>query len=276
MSFGSLTSLENWEGVQKANLSSFSDLIFSRALSRSDLTNIFLRLFDKTSCLGLLELGCGGGGFIGTLLHLLKNHGVVSITGVDWSRDLGKQFKAVVDLRGINSSFVESDLFAPDLCSRLQQYDVVASGGLIEHFLGAKFNYICDLHDQLCRPGGKVLISVPNLLGVRYYWHSTFDRENFMQHSLDVMRPEVLIAYYKQKGYVVDFCGYYGDLPLWWSSDHLAWRDMGLRPKVGSLVLRFYNRLVVPLMSVLPTSISPSFFCPYLMLVATKPLSQGS
>jgi hypothetical protein len=82
-------------------------------LSRSGFSNTLLRLFGKTSSLGLLELGCCGGGFIGTLLHLLKDSGVVSITGVDWSRDLGKQFKAAVVLRWINSSFVESDLLLP-------------------------------------------------------------------------------------------------------------------------------------------------------------------
>ncbi len=119
------------------------------------------------------------------------------------------------------------------------------------------------------------MIYVSNLLGVRCYWYTIFDRENFIQHSLDSMRPELLIAYYKQKGY--EFCGYYGDLPLWWwSSDHLAYRDMGLRSKVGSLVLCFYSHLVVPLISVLPGSVSPSFCCPYLMLVATKSSSQGS
>ncbi len=94
------------------------------------------------------------------------------------------------------------------------QYDVVFSGGFIEHF--PEFEKMIAVHARLVKPGGYVYITAPNFGGsVQYRLHKWLDGENLARHyvpAMDVQKWEqVLIA----NGFEIIRSGYIGGIDFW-------------------------------------------------------------
>lgn len=100
----------------------------------------------------VLELGCGTGGF----LLYLKARGVTDFLGVDADRNLAEVIPADIDNR------VVLDDVAAALRTGCGTFDRVVLLDVLEHFTAAGAAELIGLVASVLRPGGKVVIRVPN------------------------------------------------------------------------------------------------------------------
>lgn len=106
-----------------------------------------------------LELG-GGGSRI--LPYLGRKFGF-RVIGTDFSQRGCVLLKANLSLLGIDGGVVCEDLFHSSLAP--DSFDLVYSSGLIEHFDDTAA--VVAEHLRLLKPGGKLVLVVPNLQGVQ-------------------------------------------------------------------------------------------------------------
>jgi SAM-dependent methyltransferase len=109
----------------------------------------------------VLEIGCGSGKIVAQASRQLQTRGVgldIRLDGLRYARGLSKYL-------GVDTcSFVCGNGFQlpfPD-----GSFDAVFSGGVIEHFTPSQTEAMVHEHVRVCRPGGRVIVSVPNALNV--------------------------------------------------------------------------------------------------------------
>jgi len=263
MPYGELTTLGTWEANAGEKRSTQQKSLY---LDQQGISQAFQERFSSVHNASMLELGCGSGYFCCQIAHWIGLEKITSATGIDWSEPLGKSFTTSVQGLGLPTTFIQANLLDPALPTTTPQSDIVISGGLVEHFVGLDFHTILNLHHQLLRPNGKLVISFPNLLGIRYLWHRLFDYENLSDHSLDAMRPDIICSFYRERGYRIELVAYYGVNRLWWNSgdSRSQWTTFA-----GHLCLKVYNKLMGKLLD-WATPRQPSFYSPYCMIIATK------
>jgi SAM-dependent methyltransferase len=103
-----------------------------------------------------IDLGCGGGEF----LCFLRESGFADLKGID----ISPQQVALAQQRGLENVFVGDVLTA--LPSEPQQYDVIAALNLLEHLTRDELFTLLDAVKAHLKPGGVLLVVVPNARGV--------------------------------------------------------------------------------------------------------------
>jgi 2-polyprenyl-3-methyl-5-hydroxy-6-metoxy-1,4-benzoquinol methylase len=130
----------------------------------------------------VLEVGCAPGkwlAFMSTEFGLKPN-------GIEYSEAGMQATIRNFQLLGLTPGRIQTgDFFQakPD-----RQFDVVMSFGFIEHFSDA--DSVVDLHLQWLKPGGTLILGVPNFRGVYYFLQKLLDNQILEKHNLDVMSPE--------------------------------------------------------------------------------------
>ena len=66
-----------------------------------------------------------------------------------------------------------------------RQFDVVMSIGFIEHF--DNVDHIVDLHLRLLKPGGILILGIPNFQGIYYFVQKILNKELLDAHNLSIM-----------------------------------------------------------------------------------------
>lgn len=69
-----------------------------------------------------------------------------------------------------------------------RQFDVVMSFGFIEHF--SNVNNVVNLHTQWLKPGGTLILGVPNFRGINYFLQKLLNATILDKHNLEIMSPE--------------------------------------------------------------------------------------
>jgi hypothetical protein len=134
---------------------------------------------------------------------------------VDFS-DNARLYLAAMDAIGKDATLFQQDVFefvAP------HQFDVVSSFGLVEHFAGRDLDRLLHIHHELTRPGGLVVIEMPNFRGVQRMWHTVVDKPNLDLHNLEAMRIETFDVFVKL-GYTDVFRDYFGGFKVWQDPGH--------------------------------------------------------
>jgi SAM-dependent methyltransferase len=104
---------------------------------------------------------------------------------------------------------IEADLFDGAVAGRFSgKFDVVLSRGLIEHFDDPR--RAVEIHLQLLRPGGTLMVSIPNMRGANYLQALLFNRRLIPMHNREIMRMGVFRSLFARKDLETLFCGYYG------------------------------------------------------------------
>jgi len=116
--------------------------------------------------------------------------------------------------------------------------------GFIEHF--ENFNEVMDKHVQLVKPGGALLIMVPNKRFLRKWYGYLCDYENLKVHNLKCMSKTVFRRFAQRNGLVVKHLEYWGGFPY---SVH---QELNLFQKVIYKVMRGVFRRINPIISRLP------------------------
>jgi len=132
----------------------------------------------------VLEIGCAPGKMLAWVAAALG----ARVSGLDYSpRGLG-QARRLFDALQLNADFRCEDLRQTTFPAA--SFDFVYSIGVIEHFADPR-GIVRD-HLSLVRPGGTVLMTVPNYRGMYGYLQRYFDADSLLLHNLDIMSCDAL------------------------------------------------------------------------------------
>ena len=108
----------------------------------------------------ILEVGAGGSHTLGATAGRLR----CEAYGIEPDRDGIKKTVEMADLEDAAVRMIRGDGFYLPFAD--DRFDVVYSLGLVEHFEQSDTNSLIAEHTRVCRPGGTVIIGVPNLLNL--------------------------------------------------------------------------------------------------------------
>jgi 2-polyprenyl-3-methyl-5-hydroxy-6-metoxy-1,4-benzoquinol methylase len=199
----------------------------------------------------VLEIGCAPGKH---LAYLAKMRGA-KVYGLDYSEPGIANSRELFRRLGLEAEFRCEDLFSSTFPER--SFDLVYSLGVVEHFQNPK--PAIESHLAMAKPGGVVLITVPNYGGLYGRIQRYFDPENLGIHNLDIMnRAELLrLAPVDMVGDARAFRG--GRLSPWIINFEKKWSAPVAR--VVALTLNVLGLLQ-------PFEVGP--LCPVLMLKMTR------
>ncbi|WP_256003133.1 class I SAM-dependent methyltransferase [Pedobacter deserti] len=199
------------------------------------------------------------GGFPGYYAVFLKRYFNLDVTLLDYFIH-EPVTRALLEANGLgvhDIAVIETDLFSykPE-----KQYDLVLSCGLIEHFKDTAD--IIQRHIDFVRPGGSLMITLPNFRALNGWFQKRFDKENYDKHNIDCMDPQLLRQICERAGLDVVQSRYYGHFSLWLENEkekpatvRLLKKTLWFAGKVFTKVLPFNSRALSP----------------YIMLEARKP-----
>lgn len=133
----------------------------------------------------MIELGCAPSEM---LLEICMRFGLEPF-GIEYSESGYRATVKEFERKKIDSSgIMQGDLTDPEFRHQYREYfDVVYSGGLIEHFSNPID--IVGYHVELLKPGGSLVVSIPNLRAPLYrHVLSITDSTVLAIHNLDIMK----------------------------------------------------------------------------------------
>lgn len=147
------------------------------------------------------------GGFPGVFAAMFYKRGVKDVTILDFyiNNDIVRNFERINNLPEACIRCVESDFFKFKTESK---YDTVFSYGFIEHFEDTKD--VIGRHVELLSDKGRMLIILPNFLGLNGKIQRRFDKSNLDAHNLKSMDIDFLketIKPFNLKNVSVDYIG---------------------------------------------------------------------
>jgi SAM-dependent methyltransferase len=200
-----------WESKTDLSVKIPENYLFYR-----ELASIVKRDSVKTA----IELG----GFPGYYAVFLKKYLKLDVTLLDYfvHPPITRQLLQVNGLAEGAIGIIETDLFTFE---PRQQYDLVLSCGLIEHF-----NDTADIikrHINFVKPGGTLFITLPNFKAVNGWFQQKFDKENYDKHNINCMDPALLAAICEKAGLTDVKAGYFGHFSVWLENERQ--RSLGIR-----------------------------------------------
>ena len=132
----------------------------------------------------VLEIGCAPGKW---LAYLAGRHGLVP-AGIEYSPEGLRATRRNFELLGVtNAELIEGDFFA---LAPEPRFDAVASYGLVEHFDDP--GSVLDRHVAWLKPGGRLVIGVPNFRGLHGALQRMLDPKILALHNLGGQEHEDL------------------------------------------------------------------------------------
>ncbi len=172
-----LTSKEYWEEYYKKTQT--SKVKISRIVSEYDqLWEILLSQNEANPPKTILEIG----GYPGRYLAYLSDKFSLVPTCLDYNSDVSK-IEECMKIFDVNDyKVLQTDIFNHQI---EKQYDIVISLGFVEHF--SDYNQILDKHCEYLKPGGTLLIMIPNKRWLRKWYGYIVDYDNLKAHNLKCM-----------------------------------------------------------------------------------------
>jgi 2-polyprenyl-3-methyl-5-hydroxy-6-metoxy-1,4-benzoquinol methylase len=173
------------------------------------------RSFDRALAAGLrriasgatgeaIEIGCAPGRW---LAFLAREFGV-RVSGIEYTPDGVAATRRNLELLGVNNANIQEADFLST--TPTAGYDVVLSLGFIEHFTDVET--VFRLHADWARPGGQVIIGVPNFRGIHGLLQRALDRDVLALHNLTIMDTDRLASLGSASGLVTESVEYLGSL----------------------------------------------------------------
>lgn len=193
------------------------------------------------------------GGFPGLFAAAFYLRGIKDITILDFyiNKDLIRNFEIKNNLPEGTIKYIESDFF--DFKSE-KKYDIVFSYGFIEHFENT--TDVINRHINLMSENGKLLIIIPNFLGLNGKIQQQFDKQNLDAHNLNAMDINSLKEI--MKSFNLNNCSveYIGKPMVW------------IEPKPENLKKRKWVKLLSYLVKLFP--IKGKFLSPFVAIYAER------
>lgn len=170
--------------------------------------DILSKLIRENSVKAAIELG----GFPGYYATYLRKYEQIETTLLDYfiHEDITRQLLEANGLDAGCVEIIEADLFN---YTSVNQYDMVLSFGLIEHFEDTRT--IIETHLQFLKEEGVLFITLPNFRGLNGWVQKTFDPENYQKHNIKSMDPEMLAQCFRDFGLKNVSSCYYGKFSVW-------------------------------------------------------------
>ncbi len=149
----------------------------------------------------VIEIGAYPGRYIAYFAAKLGLH----VTGLDYNSDLNK-IKESMEVMGVKDyDYIQADFFKylPD-----KKYDLVFSGGFIEHF--DDFKTTLDLHLNYLASTGSLLVMIPNMNYLRKYYARLLDKKNIEVHNLNSMHLSVFKDFASRNNLQIKYLSYEG------------------------------------------------------------------
>lgn len=127
----------------------------------------------------VFEVGCAPGKW---LSYAAESNGL-EVAGIEYSQAGAAATLKNLHILGIKSDDVISGDFF--LVQPTKQYDVVMSFGFIEHF--DDVDDVVKKHLDWLKPGGILILGIPNFSGLNGLIQSILDRDILDKHNLDIM-----------------------------------------------------------------------------------------
>ncbi|AKT38568.1 class I SAM-dependent methyltransferase [Chondromyces crocatus] len=201
-----------------------------------------------------LEIGCAPGRILADFCGRLG----FTAYGLDYTAD-PEVIENNLRKRGLDVGKIhKADFFTWESEER---FDVVASFGFIEHFEDA--DRVVDRHFELCKPGGTVVIGMPNFGGAQRALHWLLDRKNLLRHNTKIMNLPFLESAAARNGAELVQARYTGGhFHFWVEDDAPVLAQKAVRRLTGPL--RFVANRVVP-------GESNPWFSPFLFAIYRVP-----
>lgn len=154
-------------------------------ISRLDgnlLLNKELDIFEKylpKEKLSILEIGGAPGQY---LAYFHQQFGY-QVNCLDYSETGCEKTQKNFQLLNIDGAVYHNDLFSSDL--KIPSFDIVYSMGFIEHF--SDLTEVIGKHLALLKPGGILILGIPNLLGINKFFLKSLAPKMLAQHNLKTM-----------------------------------------------------------------------------------------
>ena len=181
----------------------------------NSILDVFDRYLPNDPSLSAAELGGAPGQY---LAYVRRNLGY-RVTSIDFSR-IGCQ-KTIENFRllGLQGEVIEADIFV-DLPTDVK-FDVVYSLGLIEHF--ADRVGVVGRHVRLVKPGGYVVLGVPNLRGLYGWFMRRLRPTTYATHEISAMNIEAWSIFEDHFDLQTIYKGYIGGFEprIFWSRNEL-------------------------------------------------------
>ena len=207
-----------------------------------------------------LEVGCGGGYWLALFAEQLK----LQVYGLDYSLVGCQQAQSRLIQEGASSRIVQGD--AIDAPYMSQAFDVVFSLGVVEHYKDP--SKILEAMVALLKPGGTLVVSVPNMKGLNGHLYRVTDKELFRRHVL--IEPKHLVRSCEALDLRVRYSGYVGTLylsgPDW--AKRIRWEKLAL---ILRMLLVLFEIVVTSLFRMTRIRFESSHTSPYILVVAKRP-----
>jgi 2-polyprenyl-3-methyl-5-hydroxy-6-metoxy-1,4-benzoquinol methylase len=196
-----LTEKQHWDDY-------WSNVDLPVEIKKSDdtfLLNEELKVFTKylpKKKLSALEIGGAPGQY---LAYMHRQFGY-SVSCLDYSEVGCEKTVENFKLLGIPVEVYHKDLFAKNL--NMPQFDLVYSMGLIEHF--EDVSGVIKKHLDLLKPGGILLLGLPNFRGVNHLFLRWLAPDLLKQHNLKTMDTRTWKSFETELELKTIFKGYVG------------------------------------------------------------------
>jgi SAM-dependent methyltransferase len=149
-------------------------LPFDRTLMRA-----FARWARPAADEEVVELGCAPAKW---LVHLGETYGA-RVEGVEYTEKGAEFSRANLAACGVEGTVIQGDVFEIEATPR----DMAVSLGFIEHF--DDLDMVFARHLDFVRPGGRLVIGVPNFTGINGWLQARADRAYLDLHNRRAMDP---------------------------------------------------------------------------------------
>lgn len=205
MSAKKLTEKEFWENYWQANNGQVAEI---KRSVRSSSINSILDIFDKylpvNSSFHVLEIGGSPGQYLIYMAKKFKYH----VHSLDYSKIGNEKTIKNMNAACIPIKVYERDLFSENFNKDIQLFDIVYSLGFIEHF--EELNMVVKKHTELLKPGGILLLGVPNLGGIYRFFLNRTAPQHLAIHNLNSMKINNWKKFENELNLVPLFKGYIG------------------------------------------------------------------
>lgn len=180
-----LSEKEFWENYWKTNKIDGGEIKRSkRSLSTNSILDILDKYLPVKEGFHTLEIGGAPGRY---LIYMGKNF-KYHLHSLDYSKVGNEQTIKNMRTALIPVKVYEGDLFSESFNKDLPLFDIVYSLGFIEHF--QDLNLVVKKHTELLKPGGILLLGVPNLGGIYRIFLKRTATDILAIHNLDSMKIE--------------------------------------------------------------------------------------
>ncbi len=192
----------NWDKFDIYSNSFFSKHCFENAVINSYKKLVKNINFDHP--IKILEFGCGTGR---TNLFLSKRFNVEKIVAIDFNKKMSDIAKQALSDISCEKEFINEDFLKIE---RAEQYDIVHSQGVIEHFEPAKRIELLKKHFDVTKKGGFCIVYSPIPTGSYFFFRKILEILRAWIFTDEVPIPkEVIIKEMQSFGFTTQNIDYF-------------------------------------------------------------------